>query len=156
MARWHNGGGGVLSSSRSGGRGARGRRQLNIMDSPSFHSLSFLVDVFVFVFVFVFVSVLNFVLFFTTTASILDSPSFQSPIFLVHFFVFVFMFNFVWFCRRQPTITDFHPASSSKSSLFICNCKRLPSHRSRAGLLLDHSVVRFHSIPKLPHTQENS
>ena len=52
MARWHNGGGGVLSSSRSGGRGARGRRQPTIMDSPSFHSLSFLVDVFVFVFVF--------------------------------------------------------------------------------------------------------
>ena len=57
MARWHNGGGGVLSSSRSGGRGARGRRQPTIMDSPSFHSLSFLVDVFVFVIVFV--SVLN-------------------------------------------------------------------------------------------------
>ena len=52
MARWHNGGGGVLSSSRSGGRGACGRRQPTIMDSPSFHSLSFLVDVFVFVFVF--------------------------------------------------------------------------------------------------------
>ena len=42
----------MLSSSRSGGRGARGRRQPTIMDSPSFHSLSFLVDVFVFVFVF--------------------------------------------------------------------------------------------------------
>ena len=55
MARWHNGGGGVLSSSRSGGRGACGRRQPTIMDSPSFHSLSFLVDVFVFIFVFVFV-----------------------------------------------------------------------------------------------------
>ena len=93
MARWHNGRGGVLSSSRSGGRGACGRRQPTIMDSPSFHSLSFLVDVFVFVIVFV--SVLNFVLFFfTATASKLDSPSFHSPIFLVDVVVFVFVFVF--------------------------------------------------------------
>ena len=49
----------MLSSSRSGGRGARGRRQPTIMDSPSFHSLSFLVDVLVFVFVFA----INFVFF---------------------------------------------------------------------------------------------
>ena len=93
MARWHNGRGGVLSSSRSGGRGACGRRQPTIMDSPSFHSLSFLVDVFVFVIVFV--SVLNFLLFFfTATGSKLDSPSFHSPICLVDVVVFVFVFVF--------------------------------------------------------------
>ena len=127
MARWHNGGGGVLSSSRLGGRGACGRRQPTIMDSPSFHSLSFLVDVFVFVFVFVFVSVLNFVLFFTTTASILDSPSFHSLSFLVDIFVclivfvFVFVLNFVCFFTMTASILDSHPSSwSTSSSLCLC------------------------------------
>ena len=109
MARWHNGGGGVLSSSRSGGRGARGRRQPTIMDSPSFHSLSFLVDVFVFIFVFVFVH-LCWILFcfFYDDGQHIRSPSFHSLSFLVDIFVclivfvFVFVLNFVIFLRWRP------------------------------------------------------
>ena len=120
MARWHNGGGGVLSSSRSGGRGACGRRQPTIMDSPSFHSLSFLVDVFVFVIVFV-------LLFFYDDG------------------------QHIGFSKLPLTHLP-----GPRLHLCNCNCKRLLSQRSRAGLLLDHSAVYFHSIQKLPHTQENN
>ena len=114
MARWHNGRGGVLSSSRSGGRGACGRRQPTIMDSPSFHSLSFLVDVFVFVIVFV-------LLFFYDDG------------------------QHIGFSKLPLTHLP-----GPRLHLCICNCKRL------RGLLLDHSAVYFHSIQKLPHTQENN